>query len=158
MSEGTKKPPVLENKKSRRNYEVLETLEAGISLMGSEVKSLRLGKAEFADAYAVTANGEMTLINLRIEPYQSAGPYGHEEKRTRKLLLHKKEIVKLTSKIREKRLTVIPLKLYFNDKGRVKVLLGVARGKKTEDKRQDEKKAQAKTEIDRAMRRNSSGK
>lgn len=153
VAEKRKEPPSIENRKARRNYEVLETIEAGIALVGSEVKSLREGKADIADAYAVPAGTEMNLLNLHIEPYKNAGAFNHEETRTRKLLLHKSEIAKLGAKIREKRLTVIPLKLYFNAAGRVKVLLGVARGKKLVDKRQDEKKNEAKKEIERAVKR-----
>jgi len=151
MSE-RKKPPSPEKKKARRNYEILETIEAGMVLMGTEVKSLRQGRAELSDAYVIAKDAELYLINLRIEPYESAGAFGHEETRTRKLLLHRNEILKLISKIREKQLTVIPLKMYFNDRGVVKVLLGVGKGKKTVDRREDEKKSQAKKEMERAMK------
>ena len=152
MSDGKKEPPQVENKKARRNYEILETVEAGISLTGSEVKSLRSGKAEIADAYALPKNNELFLLNLRIEPYQNAGFVQHEETRTRKLLLHKNEIIKLSSKIREKHLTLVPLKIYFNDRGKVKLLLGLGKGKKHADRREDEKKAQAKKEMARALK------
>ncbi|MDH5656298.1 MAG: SsrA-binding protein SmpB [Spirochaetia bacterium] len=152
MKTPVKKTPVIENKKSRRNYEILETLEAGIVLTGSEVKSLRLGRAEITDAHAVPQKTELMLINLRIDPYENAGYVNHEETRSRKLLLHKKEIIKLISRIREKRLAVIPLKIYFNDRGKVKVLLGIGRGKKLSDQRQDERKQEAKREIERALK------
>jgi SsrA-binding protein len=152
MKTPLKKTPVIENKKSRRNYEIIETLEAGIVLKGSEVKSLRLGRGEISDAYATPFKSELMLLNLRIDAYANAGYINHEETRTRKLLLHKKEILKLITKIKEKSLTVIPLKIYFNDRGKVKVLLGVGRGKKLADRREDEKKQEAKREIDRALK------
>jgi SsrA-binding protein len=155
MNSQPRKSPVIENKKARRNYEILETVEAGIVLIGSEVKSIRLGGCEIADAYVTPTEDEMLLLNLRIEPYRNAGAFGHEETRTRKLLLHKNEILKMKQKIREKGLSAIPLKIYFNDKGRVKVLIGLGRGKKLADKRETEKKAEAKREIDRAMKESS---
>lgn len=142
----------IENKKSRRNYEILETIEAGIALVGTEVKSLRAGKAEISDAYALPKDGELTLLNMRIEPYSHGGAFNHDETRTRKLLLHRKEIIKLASKIKESRLSVIPLKVYFNDRGVAKVLLGVGKGKKIADRREDEKKKEAQRDIERALR------
>jgi len=147
-----KAPPTIENKKARRNYEVLDTVEAGIVLVGTEVKSLRTGKGEIADAYVIPRENELYLLNLRIEPYRSGGAFNHEETRTRKLLLHRREITKLHSKMKEKGLSLIPLKIYFNQSGNVKVLLGLAKGKKVSDKRETEKKAEAKREIDRAMK------
>lgn len=152
MSAAKKGPPTVLNKKARHNYEIEETLEAGIVLVGSEVKSLRGGRADMADAHVVPAGGELSLINLRIEKYPQAGPFNHEETRSRKLLLHKKEIEKLQAKIKEKRLAIVPLKIYFNDRGKVKVQLGVARGKQKADKREAEKKADAKREIARALK------
>ena len=147
-----KPPPTLENKRARRNYEVLETLEVGIALQGTEVKSLREGGGDLLDSYATLQGDEMILLNLRIQPYRNATHFNHEETRSRKLLLHRKEIDKLTSKIREKKLTAVPLKLYFNDRGKVKVLLGICRGKQKADKRQDEKKREADREKARALR------
>ena len=152
MKSPRKKTPVIENKKSRRNYEIMETLEAGIVLTGSEVKSLRNGRAEISDAYATPFRSELMLLNLRIDAYVNAGYINHEETRTRKLLLHKKEILRLISIIKEKSLTVVPLKIYFNDRGKVKVLLGIGRGKKLADKRQDERKKEADREIEKAMK------
>ncbi len=153
MSAGEKKkPPSCENRKARYNYEILETLEAGIELTGTEVKSLRSGGGDIADAYATPRGNELYLLNMRIEPYRFGNVFNHDERRTRRLLLHKKEIYQLEGKIREKRLTVVPLKLYFNDRGRVKVLLGVGRGKKSYDKRESEKNEQAKKEIARALK------
>ncbi|MCB1170810.1 MAG: SsrA-binding protein SmpB [Leptospiraceae bacterium] len=147
-----KAPPTLENKRARRNYEVLETLEAGIALQGTEVKSLREGGGDLLDSYATIQGSEAYLLNLRIQPYRHATHFNHEETRTRKLLLHRKEIDKLTSKIREKKLTAVPLKLYFNDRGKVKVLLGICRGKQKADKRETEKKKEADREMARALK------
>ncbi|MEQ8353457.1 MAG: SsrA-binding protein SmpB [Leptospiraceae bacterium] len=147
-----KVPLTLENKRARRNYEVLETLEVGIALQGTEVKSLRAGGGDLLDSFATIQGDELYLLNLRIQPYRNATHFNHEETRTRKLLLHRKEIDKLTSKIREKKLTAVPLKLYFNDRGKVKILLGICRGKQKADKRQDEKKKEADREMARALR------
>ncbi len=147
------KAPEILNKKARRNYDIQETLEAGIVLVGTEVKSLREGRAEIGDAHVMpAANGDLMLINLRIEPYKNAGAFNHEETRSRKLLLHRREIEKLAVKVREKRLTIVPLKVYFNPKGRVKVLVGVGKGKQSADRRQDEKKAQAQKEMAQAIK------
>jgi SsrA-binding protein len=104
------------NKKAKKEYEILETLEAGIQLLGSEVKSIRAGKVNLNDAFILPRNGEMYIMNLKIAPYENAKHFGHEETRSRKLLMHKKEIIRWTSKVKEKRLTIIPLKLYFNNK------------------------------------------
>lgn len=147
-----KAPPSFENRQARRKYEITETIEAGMVLTGTEVKSLRGGKCEIADAHVVPKDGELYVLNLRIEPYEHGGSYNHEEKRTRKLLLKRLEIQKLAAKIREKQMTAVPLKIYFNDKGKVKMLVGLGRGKNTADRRQEEKKQEAKRDIDRAMR------
>ena len=147
-----KKTPVLENKKARRNYEILETIEAGLVLKGTEVKSLRDARASLADAHVVPEGRELNLVNMRIDRYQNAGFFNHEERRNRKLLLHRKEIVRMISSIREKRMAVIPLKLYFNQKGRVKVLLGLGKGKRLYDRRQEEKRSEAKKEMARALK------
>lgn len=145
-------PRALLNKKARHNYEILETIEAGIVLLGTEVKSLREGKADLADAFAVPRDSDLYLLNLRIEPYRNASHFNHEEARTRKLLLHRAEIVKLASKVHEKRLTLVPLKIYFNARGKVKVELGLAKGKKTVDRREDERKKEDQREMDRATK------
>lgn len=147
-----KAPPSFENRQARRKYEITETIEAGMVLTGTEVKSLRGGKCEIADAHVVPKDGELYVLNLRIEPYEHGGSYNHEEKRTRKLLLKRLEIGKLAAKIREKQMTAVPLKIYFNDKGKVKMLVGLGRGKNTGDRRQEEKKQEAKRDMDRAMR------
>jgi len=152
MSAQRNRPRDLVNKKARRNYEIMETVEAGIVLLGTEVKSLREGRAEIGDAYVVPERGEMHVVNLKIDPYRNAGAFNHEERRPRKLLLHKREIVKLSMKINERGLTMVPLKLYFNQSGRVKLLLGLGRGKKSADRRQEEKRQEAKKEMARALR------
>ncbi len=151
-TEKKKGPPVLENKKARRNYEIQETLEAGIVLVGTEVKSLRQGKGDISDAYVVPRNDELWILNMRIEPYSHGSSFNHEELRSRKLLLHGGEIRKLAAKIKEKRLTLVALKCYFNQTGKVKLLLGLGKGRKTVDKREVEKKAEAKKEIARAIK------
>lgn len=148
----SKAPPSFENRQARRKYEITETHEAGLVLTGTEVKSLRGGKCEIADAHVVVKDGELFVLNLRIEPYEHGGSYNHEEKRTRKLLMKRLEIQRLGAKIREKQMAAVPLKIYFNDKGKVKLLLGLGKGKKSTDRREDEKKAQAKREMDRALK------
>ena len=131
---------VAENRKARFNYEISDTLEAGIALSGSEVKSLRSGKANIADAYASDEGGELYLLNAHIAEYSQAGRANHEPMRPRKLLLHRKEIGKLAGAIQREGMTVVPLKLYFNQRGIAKVLLGLAKGKKLHDKRDTEKR------------------
>jgi len=140
------------NKKAKKEYEILETLEAGIQLLGSEVKSIRAGKVNLNDAFILPRNGEMYIMNLKIAPYENAKHFGHEETRSRKLLMHKKEIIRWTSKVKEKRLTIIPLKLYFNNKGIVKLEIALCRGKKLYDKRQDERKKEDQMQIQRALK------
>ena len=140
------------NKKAKKEYEILETLEAGIQLLGSEVKSIRAGKVNLNDAFVLPRNGEMYIMNLKIAPYENAKHFGHEETRSRKLLMHKKEIIRWTSKVKEKRLTIIPLKLYFNNKGIVKVEIALCKGKKLYDKRQDERKREDQMQIQRALK------
>ena len=125
---------VATNRKARHDYEIIETLEAGISLLGSEVKSLRDGKATLKDSYATVIRGSVILQNLHISPYDKTGYAGHEPERPRQLLLHDKEIRKLISVTQEKGLTLIPLRLYFKGKY-AKVELGICRGKKAYDKR-----------------------
>lgn len=124
------------NRQARRNYEILETVEAGLVLRGSEVKSLRLGRAQIGDAYARIENGEAWLQSLHIAPYDHAQAHsGHEPERPRKLLLHRDEIARLRAKVDEQRLALVPLSLYFKE-GRAKVDLALARGRKTYDKRE----------------------
>lgn len=143
-------PPRLENRKARHRFEILESIEAGIVLVGTELKSLRRGRANLSEAYATARAQEFFLMNLHIQPYENARHFNHEETRSRKLLLKKKEIQRLKSKVEAKRFSLVPLKLYFNPKGRVKILLGLGRGKKLTDKRQAEKKAQAQRDMERA--------
>lgn len=142
----------LENKKARYNYEIMETVEAGIVLTGTEVKSLRSGSADLGDAYAKISGGEIYTVNLKIQPYANGGAFNHEESRSRKLLLKKSEIQRLNTKVQEKRLTLVVLKMYFNQSGKVKLLLGLGRGKKQADRREDMKKRDAQKEMERAIK------
>jgi SsrA-binding protein len=142
---------IARNRKARHDYEVLETLEAGMVLMGSEVKSLRAGKVNLVDAWADVTDGEVILRNLHISPYEMANRFNHEPMRPRKLLLHSREIRKLIGKTTEKGLTLIPLSLYFK-RGRVKCELGVARGRRTFDKRAAKADADNKRKLQQAMR------
>ena len=130
---------VADNRKARYAYAIDETLEAGIMLMGSEVKSLRAGKSTISESYAYAKDGELFLVNAYIPEYTQASRFNHEPKRGRKLLVHKSEAVKFSNAIQREGMTLIPLKMYFNAKGRAKVLLGIAKGKKTHDKRETEK-------------------
>ncbi len=130
---------VAENRRARHDYAIEEDLECGIMLEGSEVKSLRQGGANIADSYASVENGELWLINGYIAPYPQAKTFGHEERRRRKLLVRAKELAKLWDASRRKGMTLVPLVLYFNHRGIAKVKIGVARGKKTVDKRETEK-------------------
>src|SRR5262249_6728830 len=137
MTAGPPKTPTIRNRKATHDFEILEKVEAGIALTGSEVKSLRLGKASLDEAFGMVREGECFLRDDNIEPYPMAGYAQHKPKRERKLLLHKREIRKLLGKVSQQGLTLIPLDIHFNDAGRIKVVLAVARGKKTHDKRSD---------------------
>lgn len=143
---------IAQNKNARRNYEILETFEAGISLMGSEVKSLRDSHVSFKDGYVRVADGEATLIGVHIAPYENAVHTGHEAERERKLLLHKREIEVLATKVEQKGLSVIPLKIYFK-RGRVKVEIALGRGKKNFDRRDDIKQRDIARETAREVAR-----
>jgi SsrA-binding protein len=143
---------VAENRKARFNYEIGDTFEAGIALTGSEVKSLRSGKANIGDSYASDEGGELYLLNAHIAEYSQAGRANHEPTRPRKLLLHRKEIGKLAGAIQREGMTVVPLKLYFNQRGIAKVLLGLAKGKKLHDKRDTEKRRDWDRQKGRLMR------
>lgn len=137
-----KQPPrkiVAENRKARHSYEIHEVFEAGIALAGSEVKSLRQGKSNIAESYATEEGGEIYVINAYIPAYAQANRLNHDERRPRKLLLHKREIAKLIGAVRRDGMTLVPLKLYFNDRGRAKLEVALARGRKLHDKRQAEK-------------------
>lgn len=139
------------NKKASFKYQLSDQIEAGLQLMGSEVKSLRQKMANLTDSYVVIRRGEAWLISCHISPYSYAHQFNHEPRRERKLLLHKKEIEKLTVKMHEKGLTLIPTKLYFKN-GRAKVLLAIAKGKKLFDKREAIKSRDNKRDIDRAIK------
>ncbi len=147
--EGTK--VIVQNRKARHEYFIEECYEAGIVLTGTEVKSLRLGRANLQDSYATIKDGEIFVSGLHISPYDMGNRFNHDPLRVRKLLMHSYEINKLLGQIQKKGLTVIPLSLYFK-KGMVKVELAVARGKKLYDKREDSAKKDAQREIDRRIK------
>jgi SsrA-binding protein len=148
--DGTK--VIADNRKARFAYAIDDTLEAGLMLTGSEVKSLRTGKATIAESYAHAKDGELFLVNAYIPEYTQASRFNHEPKRTRKLLVHKKEANRLSMAIRREGMTLIPLRLYFNPKGIAKILLGVAKGKKLHDKRETEKQRDWQRDKARLMR------
>ena len=143
---------VADNRKARFNYAIGETFEAGIVLTGSEVKSLRAGKATIAESYADARAGELWLINSNIPEYLQASRFNHAPKRARKLLLQKREINRLVGAVEREGMTIVPLKLYFNEKGRAKVEIALARGKKLHDKRETLKKRSWDRERGRLMR------
>jgi SsrA-binding protein len=143
---------VANNRKARHLYHILETLEAGLVLTGTEVKSLRAGRANLGDAYAMVENGEVWLMKLHISPYEQGNQFNHEPLRKRKLLVHRRDIQRLIGKTQEKGLTLIPLRLYFRG-GWAKVELGLAKGKKSHDKREDIAKRDADRDIARALSR-----
>ncbi|MBD2292247.1 SsrA-binding protein SmpB [Anabaena sphaerica FACHB-251] len=143
---------ISDNRQARYLYEILETYEAGIQLAGTEVKSIRAGKVNLQDGYALIRNGEAWLINVHISPYSSSGQYfNHEPRRTRKLLLHRLELRKLIGKVEQQGLTLVPLKMYLK-RGWVKVSIGLCKGKKIHDKREDLKRRQDQRDIQRAMK------
>jgi len=143
---------VADNRRARFNYEIGETFEAGIVLTGSEVKSLRAGKVTIGESYADARDGEIWLINSNIPEYSQAGRFNHLPKRPRKLLLHQRQINKLAGAVEREGMTVVPLKLYFNDKGRAKVEIALARGKKLHDKRETLKRRSWERERGRLLR------
>lgn len=143
---------VAENRKARFSYFIEETFEAGIALGGSEVKSLRQGKANIADSYASEEHGEIYLINAYIPEYLQANRLNHETRRPRKLLLHKREANKLIGAVQRQGMTLIPLRIYFNDRGRAKLELALARGKKLHDKRETEKSRDWERQRSRLLR------
>jgi SsrA-binding protein len=148
---------IASNRKARHDYAILDTYEAGIALVGTEVKSLRLGRASLVDAFATVDDGEVWLRNLHIPEYVLGTWTNHTPRRTRKLLLHKKEILRLIGKTKESGLALVPLSMYFKD-GKVKVELALARGKKAYDKRQSLAKRDAQREIARAAGRAAKGR
>ena len=147
---------VATNRKARHNYSILETFEAGVALVGTEVKSLREGQASLADAFATVDDGEIWLRNLHIPEYHHGSWTNHAPRRNRKLLLHRKQIDNLVGKIRDGNLTLVPLSLYFSD-GKVKVELALARGKQAHDKRQDMARRDAQREVTRELGRRAKG-
>ncbi|CEJ43953.1 SsrA-binding protein SmpB [Umezakia ovalisporum] len=143
---------ISDNRQARYLYEILETLEAGVELTGTEVKSIRAGKVNLQDGYALIRNGEVWLINVHISPYNASGQYfNHEPRRTRKLLLHRQEIRKLIGKVEQQGLTLVPLKMYLK-RGWVKVSIALGKGKKLHDKRESLKKRQDQRDMQRAMK------
>ena len=143
---------VADNRRAWFNYEIGEVVEAGIALTGSEVKSLRAGKATIAEAYADARGGEIWLVNCNIPEYPQAGRFNHAPKRLRKLLLHRRQIDRLAGAVEREGMTLVPLKLYFNEKGRAKLELALARGRKLHDKREALKKRAWERERGRLMR------
>ncbi len=143
--------PIASNRRARYDYEILDTFEAGISLLGPEVKSLRAGGANLADAYATVRRGEVFLVNAHISPYSQAGRENPDPRRERKLLLHKREIGRLRGHVAERGRTLVPLSLYFKE-GRVKVELALARGKRRYDRRETIRKREQEREVQRELR------
>jgi SsrA-binding protein len=143
---------VADNRRARFNYEIGEVVEAGIALTGTEVKSLRQGKATIAESYADAREGEIWLINANIPEYLQASRFNHAPKRVRKLLLHKRQIAKLANAVEREGMTLVPLRLYFNEKGRAKIEVALARGKKLHDKRETERKRSWDRERGRLLR------
>jgi len=142
---------ITENRKARHDYHILETYEAGIELKGTEEKSLRSGKANLKDSYAQVENGELFLFNMHISPYEQGNRFNVDPVRKRKLLMHKKEIMRLLGKTKEKGLTLVPLKAYFT-RGKVKIELALAKGKKLYDKREAQAEKSAQRDIDKALK------
>ena len=140
------------NRKARFNYEIIDTIECGIVLKGTEIKSIRDGKANIKDSYGIIRNNEVYILNMHISPYENGGVFNHQETRTRKLLLHKKEILKLKNKLELEGFTLIPLKLYFVN-GKAKIELGLCKGKKLYDKREDSKKRYVERELAKKYKR-----
>ena len=140
------------NRKARFNYEIIDTIECGIVLKGTEIKSIRDGKANIKDGYGIIRNNEVYILNMHISPYENGGVFNHQETRTRKLLLHKKEILKLKNKLQLEGFTLIPLKLYFVN-GKAKIELGLCKGKKLYDKREDSKKRDVERELAKKYKR-----
>ena len=138
-SAGPRIRTLVTNRQAPHEYHILETVEAGLALQGTEVKSIRAGNVNLRDAYARAENGEIWLWNAHIAPFDQGNRWNHEPRRPRKLLLHRKEVNRLLGAIRRQGVTLVPLSIYFNDKGRAKVALGLARGKRKADKRQAEK-------------------
>jgi SsrA-binding protein len=142
---------IAQNKKANHDFFIEETYEAGIVLQGTEIKAMRAGRVNMKDSYAKILNGEVFLIGMHISPYEQGNRYNHDPERTRKLLLHRKQINKLIGETKEAGYSLVPLKIYLKN-GFAKILIGLARGKKNYDKREDLKKKEAKRDIERAFR------
>ena len=144
---------VAQNRRARHDYTIEDTMEAGIMLMGSEVKSLRLGRGSITEAFAGEKNGEIFLMNAHIPEYDGARNFGHAPRRERKLLLHRRQIERLIGAVRREGVTLVPLRLYFNDRGRAKLEIGLAKGKRQVDKREAIKDRDWRRDQARALRR-----
>ncbi len=147
-----------ENRKARHDYHIEEKFEAGLALLGSEVKSIREGRANLRDSFARLRGGELFVANMHIAPYSHGGAFNHEPLRERKVLLHKQEIQRLTGKIAEKGYTLVPLSLYLNERGKIKVELGLARGKAKADRRRDIMEREARRDMERMMKSGGRGR
>jgi len=152
MGEAAGRKLITQNRRARHDYEILDTVEAGLVLLGPEVKSLRDGRANLSDAYAAIRGAEAWLVNAHISPYAQAARENPDPRRERKLLLHRREIARLAGQVAERGLTLVPLSMYFKA-GRAKVELGLARGKRSYDKREAMRRREQEREIERAMRR-----
>lgn len=143
---------IADNRKARFNYEFVDTLEAGLALTGTEVKSLRKGQANIAESYATEEQGEIWLINSYIPEYLEANRFNHNPRRRRKLLLHRREMARLAEAVNREGMTIVPNRLYFNDRGKVKLQIALAKGRKAHDKREDAKKRDWQREKGRLLR------
>lgn len=149
----TKHVPKMENRKAFFDYEIIEKIEAGMTLLGSEVKSLREGGADLTGSFARIDGNECWLFSCNIAPYKQANVLNHDPLRKKKLLLHKKQITKIISKLKQKGLTLVPLRIYFSDRGFAKIELALATGKRQYDKREKLKQRQQKSDVDRSMKK-----
>lgn len=149
----TKFTPVSENRKARHRYEILDSIECGMMLMGSEVKSMREGKLSLDEAYIRVKDGALWLIGADVAHYNNAGMWNHDPRRPRKLLVHQREFQKFAGRAHERGLTLIPLRVYFNERGIAKCVMGLVKGKKLHDKRETLKKRDSDRGLQRAMRR-----
>lgn len=152
MSENSKNKIVADNRKARHNYDILETFEAGLMLTGTEVKSLREGKANIGESYASPEGNEIWIINSYLPDYLQGNRFNHDPRRPRKLLLHRKQITKLQSAVAREGMTLIPMKIYFNEQGRAKVEIAIAKGRKLHDKRDADKQKDWNREQARLLR------
>ncbi len=143
---------VVKNKNAYRNYEIEEKFEAGMTLLGTEIKSMREGRMSLKESYCRFKDGELYLVGSNITPYSHADYFNHEPQRDRKLLLHKSELRKLQSKVKLKGFTIVPIKVYFNKKGLAKIEIGIGKGKKLHDKREDMKQKAIKREMEKEMK------